>query len=252
MKLGDQLKELRVGILRDKSDLVAGDADSFWTDEQLLAYIEDGERRFARRVMCLRDGTTPRYTQIKLREGVRDYPLDPAVFAVMSARPVGAATDLVRTGHALVTAPREDTELSFDPAEVDAWQPGSPRGFWTDETDVYANDGVVTLSIAPLPDATTAGTVLQLRVVRVPCVEYKLDNLKRESEIPKDYQLDVLEWAAFRAKRHNDADIGSSPPAADHEAAFERAIANALRDMRARRGARTAIRFGGNGFTWSR
>lgn len=252
MNLGEQLDELRRVVLRDRSDQIAGDDDSMWTDESLLRYIGDAERRFARRVMCLRDGTTPKFTRVKLREGVKNYPLPEEVFAILSARHPDRDYDLQRTGHALVQARDLDMSLAFDPAESSTLAPGAPLGYHTDETAVFANQSVVTFTVFPVPDATAAGTELALRVVRVPCGPYTLKDLDRPSEIPLDYQLDVLEWAAYRAKRHNDADIGATPSAKDHAEAFENAIVRAQRDIRVRTRAAIGLRFGSNGFSWGR
>lgn len=252
MTLGDQLDELRGNILRDKSALVAGDDDRLWSDETLLRYIQDAERRFARETMILWDGTTAKYTQVKLRDGVRDYPLDPLVFAVVSARPSDRDYDLQRTGRTLVQSRELDTSIAFDPADSSTLTPGAPLGFYTDETMVYAQQHKVTFSVYPEPDATAAGTTINLRVVRLPCGGYTLNDLKRESEIPLDYQLDVLEWAAYRAKRGNDNDIGTTPNADSHRAVFDDAIERAKRDLRRRMHVATGIRYGRNGFAWGR
>lgn len=252
MTLGEQLAELRSAILRDRSDLIAGDSDSMWTDETLLRYIGDAERRFARQVMHLRDGTTPKFTRVKLREGVTNYPLPEEVFAILSARHPGRTYDLHRTGHALVQARDPDTSLTFDPSESTTLAPGAPLGYYTDETTVYATQSVVTFTVFPAPDADAAGTELSLRVIRAPCGPYTVKDLQRESEIPKDYQFDVLEWAAYRAKRNNDADIGDTPNADSHKDAFEAAIVLAKRDIRARTRVVTGVRYGGNGFSWGR
>lgn len=252
MKLGDQLTELRNNILRDRSDLVAGESDSRWDDDSLLRYIGEGERKFARETMCLRDGTTPKYTRLTLREGVKNYPLDVDIFALLSARPSDQDYDLQRTGRMLVQSQEQDSSLTFDPAEVSTIPPGRPLGVYTDETAVYAQQHRVTLSVYPTPSADETGLVLNLRVVRVPCSKYTTSDLDRESEIPPDYQLDVLEWAAYRAKRNNDADIGETPNADSHKAAFEEAIARCKRDMRRRMHVATGVRYGRNGFSWGR
>ena len=252
MNLGDQLHELRTNILRDRSDLVAGESDSAWTDDTLLRYIKDAERRFARETMCLRDGTTPKYTRLTLREGVKNYPLDAAIFAIVSARPEGRDYDLKRTGHALVQSRDIDTSLTWDPAEASTLTPGAPLGFHTDETIVFAQQHKVTFTVFPEPDADAAGTLINLRVIRVPCGGYTADDLDRESEIPEDYQLDVLEWAAYRAKRNNDGDVGQTPNADAHRAHFDDAIVRCKRDMRRRMHVATGLRYGQNGFSWGR
>lgn len=253
MNLGEQLSELRSNVLRDRSDLVAGDDDSRWSDETLLRYIKDAERRFARETMCLRDSTSPKYTRVVLRAGVQNYPLDDAVFAVVSARADGRSYDLQRTGHSLVQARSLNTTPTvFDPADTSTIPPGAPLGFYTDETLVYASRHRVTLSIYPLPDTAAANTLVNLRVIRVPCGGYALDDLGRESETPEDYQLDVLQWAAYRAKQNTDSDISSVPNADVHKGAFEEAIARCKRDMRRRMHVATGLQCGQNGWSWGR
>lgn len=252
MNLGDQLQELRVAMLRDRSDQIAGDSDQLWTDDQLLRYIKDAEHRFARKSMILKDSTTPRFCQLKLRAGVALYTLPREVFAVISARQAGHDYDLKRTGRTLVQSRDLDTSIGFDPSQASTLQPGAPLGFYTDETEVYASQNITSFSVFPTPDASSEGIVLNLRVVRVPGCGYTRNDLKRESELPEAYHLDVLDWAAYRAKRNNDADIGTTPAAADHRAAFEAAIEAAAKDARRQMHVATGLRFGMNGFTWGR
>lgn len=252
MNLGEQLRELRFNILRDRSDQIAGDADSLWTDETLLRYIREAERRFAREVMYLRDSTTPKFTQVLLKVGVQDYPLDKAVFAVVSARDSTKQYDLARTGHALVQMRSPQDTFIIDPTDTGFIPPGEPLGFYTDETLVYARQQRVTWSAYPIPDANTDGRLVNLRVVRIPDDCYDKDQLDRESETPDDYQLDVLEWAAFRALRHRDADAGDGANADQHQSAFLDAIKRAKIDLRRRMNTPMLLAFGLNGFRWTR
>ena len=253
MKLREQLDELRGNILRDRSDLIdASNADSLWSDETLLRYIRDGERRFARATLLLRDGVSPQYCNLTLRLGVRDYPLHELVIGVISARAEDQTTDLYRSGHALVMAPKSREVLDFDTISNDTASTGAPRAIYTDETLVYASRARVTASIYPLPAAADVGTVVTMRVVRVPKDTYSLSDLERESEIPDDYQLDVLEWAAYRAQRNNDGDGGSAIDADKHKAAFDEAVARATKETKRKMFAHTGLNYGQNGFTWER
>lgn len=253
MTLGEMLDELRGNILRDRSDIIAGDSDALWSDKTLLSYIRDGARRFAREVMYLRDGSVGGpYTTIKLKAGVRDYPLHKDVFAVLSARDSTKQYDLSRTGHALVQMRQPQDTFIIDPTDAGLIPPGEPLGFYTDETDVYAAQKRVTLSAYPIPDTDTDGRVVNLRVVRLPDDCFEPDQLDAYPEIPEDYQLDVLEWAAYRAQRNRDADIGDGANADAHRAAFEDAIKRAQRDVRVRNRAPMLLAFGLNGFNWTR
>lgn len=257
MNLGEQLSELRVNILRDRSDLIAGDTDSLWSDETLLLYIKDAERRFARQSLIMRDSTTPEVTRVRLKVGVQNYPLHASVLSVISASYTnlgGAPYDLQRSGHALIFQATPVESLMFDPLNPFASQipPGSPMAYFTDETLVFAKQNLVTFSVYPLPSAVEDTRIITLRTIRLPMGKYGKDCLSRESEIPEDYQLDVLEWAAYRAQRTWDGDAGAPTSAAQHKAAFDEAVAKATREAKRKMFANTTIRYGANGFTWTR
>lgn len=253
MNLGDQLKELRFNVLRDRSDLISGDTDSLWDDDTLLLYIGQSERRFARQTLLLRDGTSAEFCKLVLRLGIRDYPMRPEVLAVISARLTGQDLDMRRSGHALVqpVVPSE-VQLPIDPGYFTALPPGTPLAYYTDETLIYGGEGGVTVSIYPLPDASVAGQVVNLRVVRLPKGAYTTADLGEDSELPEDYQLDVLEWAAYLAQRGNDNDSGATTSSEAHKASFEAAVKAAIRETKRKMFAVTGVRYGGQGFAWTR
>lgn len=251
MILGDLLDELRANILRDVSDQIAGVSDQRWTDTALLRYIKDGERRFARQSLCLRDGTTPAITRVRLKTGVTTYPLHFSVIAVLSARWNTDQFDIQRSGHALVNQVTPAEIFSFDPSLGFNTQPGRPVAFYTDETTVFAGTGKVTLSVYPVPSALENDTTLYLRTIRNPTTEYTVDNLGVNSEIPEDYQLDCLEWAAHRALRHFDADAGAPIPSEQHKAAFEAAVLSARNELKRTMFANTTLRYGSNGWSYT-
>lgn len=257
MTLQEQLDELRYNVLRDRSDLIQGDSDSLWSDDTLVRYIGDAERRFARQSLILRDATTPEVTRVVLKSGVQTYPLHRSVLAAISARYLdtsGTPYDLQRTGHAIVVQSSPIENLIFDPADpyTASLPPGPPLAYFTDETLVYARQARVTLSVYPVPSPTEDGTVLNLRVIRLPMTRYALECLERESELPEDYQLDVLEWAAYRAQRTFDGDAGAPTSAEQHKAAFAEAVTAATREAKRKMYAGTQIAYGANGFTWTR
>lgn len=256
MTLAEQLDELRHSILRDNSDLIAGPDDQLWSDETLLRYIKDAELIFARRTLILRDGTTPQVTRVALAEGVQDYRLHKSVVAVLSARYSGGASpyDLQRSGRGLIMPATSNGAAQFDIFNpyIAPTTTGAPLAFYTDETTVFASAAITTLSIYPLPSATEAGQVLNLRVIRVPICGYTMNDLGRDSEIPEAYQLDVLEWAAYRAQRHFDGDAGAPTKSEAHKVAFEAAIDRALKDLRRQMFGRMPVQYGTNGFSWER
>lgn len=252
MNLGEQLQELRNNVLRDRSDIIAGDTDSLWSDETLLRYIKDAERRFARHTMLLRDSTTPEVVQIKLKTGVVTYPTHKSVISVLSARYDTNQQDIQRSGHAILSGAGAPEFLTFDPTSPYTVSPGAPLAYYTDETLVFARQGAVAVSVYPAPSATENNKTLHLRVIRLPTTDYDISCLDRESEIPEDYQLDVLEWAAHRAQRGFDADAGAPTSADAHKKAFDEAVEKAIREMKRKMFGNTGLRYGGNGFSWTR
>ena len=252
MKLCELLSELRDNVLRDSSDLIAGDADTLWSDETLLRYIKQGERKFARQVMCLRDATTALVTQVKLKTGVANYPLHPSVFGVVSARYNADNFDLMRSGHGIINQTPPPEFLYFDPTVAYTVSPGRPVAFYTDETLVYAQSSRVTLSVYPAPSATENGNIVHLRVLRVPLMAYDVDHLDACTEIPEDYELDPLQWAAHLATKNHDGDAGSSVRSDKYKQAYNEAVHEALRETKRRMFAGEGFRFGAGGFSYTR
>lgn len=252
MNLDEQLEELRNNMLRDNSDLVSGNADELWSDETLRRYIKDAERRFARRTLMIRDSTTPEVVQVRLRSGVKTYKLHASVIGVLSASYDTNTYDMQRSGHALVQQGIQPEFLSFDPTNPGSLPPGPPLAYYTDETLVFGRKHAVTMSFYPVPGTDQESKIVYMRVVRYPTSCYGADDLDKESEIPEDYQLDVLEWAAYLALRGFDADAGASTTADKHRAAFEDAIARGQMEMKRAIHANTGLAYGANGFSWIR
>lgn len=252
MNLADQLQELRFNILRDSSDIIAGDRDSLWSDDSLLRYIEDAERRFARRTLILRDSTSLEVVQLRLRNGVKTYPVHRSILSVISANYNGQPSDLQRSGHAMVVAAPPPEFLTFDPSAPTSLPPGDPIAYYTDETLVFAHEGRVTMSVFPVPGPDQDGKIITMRVARVPLTSYKRDDMERPSEIPTDYQLDVLEWAAYRAQRTFDADAGAPTSADQHKKAFDDAVDAATQEAKRKMFANLGFSYGRNGFSWTR
>lgn len=252
MNLADQLEELRFNILRDTSDIIAGDRDSLWSDETLIRYIGDAERRFTRRTLILRDGTTPEVIRFTLRNGVKTYPLHPSILSVISANYDGAQSDLLHSGHAMVVAAPPPTFMTFNPSARYTLPPGDPIAFYTDESLVFDMEGRVTMTMYPVPGPDQDGKIIQMRVARMPTTDYSINHLNRASEIPESYVLDVLEWAAYRAQRTFDADAGAPTSADAHKKAFDEAVDNAIQEAKRKMFQNIGYKYGRNGFSWVR
>jgi hypothetical protein len=248
MNLEAGLNELRGNVLRDDAEIASGPDDRLWSDETLVRYIDSAQNRWARRTLALRDASTPQVVEVTLTAGVSTYDLHGSILAVVSARYDTDAYDLRRVGHSLIAASRvADTEW-FDP-NVAAYPPGRPLAFATDETTSVDTPGGVTLRVWPAPTATEEGKIIHLRVARKPLVPLTLDDIEAEFEIPEEYQLDTLEWAAYLALRNSDVD-GHADAASKHENRFNDAVQEVLKDMRRKLFAPMGWQFGQNGFAW--
>lgn len=253
MRLGDLLDELRTGILHDVSAQVAGASDYLWSDKRLVRYINQAQRRFARRTLCIRDKNTPQCCQIKTIAGQDEYPLDPSVIAVMSVRMAGDKADLARAGHSVFDTYHMPDARFFDPAQFSNLPPGKPLAYATDETLVENDNGsmgVVSLRLYPVIATPYDKIVGTMRVCRTPLVHLSLDDLDASPEIPEDYHMDMLDWSAHLALRTLDLDMASPERAAEFKASFEDHVNQAKKEMRRKLFAPAQWAFGRAGWTW--
>lgn len=223
MTLEEMLEELREVILRDASDAVSADAEDFlWSDRALVRYINDGYQRFCERSQILEDATTPAVCQITLQEDVLSYPLHPSIISVASAVFEGKALRKVSTNESQGHLPEV---VGFSPALV-----ANYRG-----VSAYVPDyNVGTFYVLGKPTADQAGKIVNLRVTRLPVAPLTLDDVTVVPELPQQYHLDILEWAAFRALRNHDNDAENMAKASAHSTRFERAVEEAKRTHEAR------------------
>jgi hypothetical protein len=247
------LDELRHSILRDASALKSGPDDQFWSDESLIRYIEDAQRRFARLSLCLRDDTTVALTQVTLvGDGLTDtYTLHPSVLKVVSARHQDDTKDMANITHYNVNTQNSFTETF----EFASYPPqGKPTQFTTDEGMDSTQNNAIRMRFFGMPldlaGATQTGKTVFMRVIRTPMNPLSIATLDSVFEIPEDYHLDMLEWAAYRALRNLDIDGEDRTKAAAHKTRFEEAVAECKREMKSRMWQPLMWGFGSNGFTY--
>ena len=223
MNLDDLLSELRLNILNDRSDRVDGNSDYLWTDETLVRYINEAQRRFATRSLIIRDGTTPEVVEVTLRAGVTEYDLHEAVIAVISGKLDGEPRDLPRAGHSILNQSTLHND-GWDLALSASQSSGKPLAFSTDDQVVENDDSTfsrMSLRVFPAPSAQYDGVKLRLRVVRKPIEELRINNLQAVPEVPADHHLDMLDWAAYLALRIVDVDAGNPKRAQEFANSFE-------------------------------
>lgn len=254
MNLGEMLQLLREAILNDRTDRTAGTSDYLWTDATLVTFLNEAQRRFAQHGLVIRDGTTDEVTKITLVEGQSTYVLHESVLAVISAKMEAQDADLTRVGHAVLAAYRAPSETWTDPATFQGLPAGPTLAYSTDEGLQAVDSNSVTqiaLRVHPTPAADQDGLVLRLRVVRKPLEQFHVLNTSMCSEIPEDYHIDMLDWAAYLALRIVDDDAGAPKRAADFKATFEENVRQARLQVMAKLFAPMPWGFGRNGFSWS-
>ena len=255
MLLSELLEELRENILHDRSDRTAGDVDQLWSDATLVRYIDEAQRRFARKSLILRDGSTPEVTQVELVTGVNQYTLHPSILAVMSAKVVGDQADLARAGHSAFDTYRTPDALYFDTSSLSTMPPGKTKAYDTDETMGEDDDGALgatSLRVYPVPTAEENGDIVQLRVVRLPIARLSTTALSVTPELPEAHHLEMLDWAAYLALRIVDVDAGMPERAKEFRASFEDHVKNARDAMMRKVFTPLQWSFGRNGFSYER
>ena len=254
MNVGDLLSELREGILHDFSDRIAGSDDRLWPDDRLMRYMNEAQRRFARKSLVLRDATTPDVVQVQLVAGQTTYTLHKSVLAVLTATYGTDQSDLARTGRAVFGYQRTVSDLNlYDSAWPATPPPGKPMVFSTDETlgqDENGSMSVVTMRVFPAPRSDYLGPI-NLRVARLPLCDLSLDALDAYPELPEDHHLEMLDWAAYLALRVTDLDEEAPNRANEFRASFEDHVKRAKDEMMRKTFAPMGWAFGRRGFTWS-
>lgn len=232
MILRDLLAELRQNILRDVSDIVTAPSQDelLWTDEALIRYINDAEEKFAAGTLCLRDSKTAAITQITLVAGQAEYDLDRRLVSVYNAR-YGTSVRLGRSSFATLFGAKG--EITPSAAYYEPNSTGQPRLYYTDgDTN--------SIGFYPTPSAAEAGQTIRLWTSRRPLVPLSKNSLDASPEVPEEYHLDLLEWAAWRALRNHDADIGGDPAnisivmarANSHKSRFNEAVVECKRKVK--------------------
>lgn len=236
MKVRELLRILREDMLHDHSARVpdASDDDRLWSDATLVRYIDEAQRRFARRSLILRDATTPEATRLKLVAGQAHYKLHQSVLAVVSAKFANDVGDLTRAGHSMFSTAIAPDMRVFDPAYFSSLPDAKPIVYTTDEEIARDDDGFMvapTMRLYPTPSAAFDNAEVRLRVVRLPLDRLSPTLLDMEPEVPEDYQIDMLDWAAYLALRIVDLDQEAPARAEKFAASFEAHVKAARQEL---------------------
>jgi hypothetical protein len=247
------LDYLRTNILNDRSNRTEeSDDDYLWTDETLVTNINEAHRRFARRSFIIRDSTTTEVVDVTLEEGVNEYTLHPAILHVITAKVEDATMDLLRLGHVSLGLFVNPNIIAYSPA-YESLSPGAPIAYTTDETLGEDDDGTisaVTMRVFPTPRAEDEGTIIKLRVVRMPLDDLTTTNLSAIPEVPRDHHLEMLDWAAHLSLRIADQDAGNQKLADKYAGSFEAHVQEAKKLVLRKLYAPRPWGLGRGGFSW--
>jgi len=260
MTVGDLLDELARNVLRDRSNLISGPDDNLWSDETLVRYMNEAQYRFARRSLALRvdSDDEPDVCEFALVADQQVYVLHPKVAAVISAKYDTDSQDLTCISHQTLSG---TWAQGSDGGWIDtAWSqnaatqaPGRPQGYWVDESvQVSDQQTKVKMKLDRIPTASEAGLKIRMRIARMPLNDLTVDNLDASPEIPSQYQIDMLEWAAYLALRGHDVDTELRSKGEDHKKRFEEVLKEVRNEQIRKMFAPVGWGFGRGGFSWAR
>lgn len=192
------VQHTRFAILRD------GAAPSLWTDAEIIQYLAEAERIFARKTHCLVEDSGSR-AQLQTSSGVKAYALDPSVVHVYEV------TD--DTGRPLRDSSRAQMPKVF--------APGKPRAYTTAR-------GSHKITFAPAPDDEYTYEMLVAVLPEVSLVDKYDDD---EPDIDEDYHYHLCQYAAYKALLNNDPEGSNTVAAAEFFATWQQALREAKRDV---------------------
>ncbi|MCK9519450.1 MAG: hypothetical protein M0R74_10585 [Dehalococcoidia bacterium] len=169
-----------------------GSTFAAWSDTRLLGYLAEGQDKFCEETGFFIDKTN--YSVI-LETGTRIYTIPDRIIQILEVWDGTRKLEKLLTGEVF-----DGTIAAGDPAK------------WT--TDQETAD--IEFDRAPTSDED--GDTFTLRVWRYS--RYALDVAGKEPEIPSRFHRACIEWAAYKALNHHDAETQDPVKAKDHKDAF--------------------------------
>lgn len=209
-------------FLDNKSALVEGDADSLWSDDLITRHLNEAQKILCRRAWVIIDEGHPTAGRIVLKTDTPVYALHKSVLRVYWARPDDQENPLTRhTETALMGATPITGEL-YD-LNSTTGETGRPLGFSTDA-------GTRRMRIFRTPSATENGLIVTLKVARLPVTYLTLDDTAAEPEVPDDYHLALIDYAAGRCLLQPNIDSQSKADGRELLSMFDEVVREARRD----------------------
>ena len=213
--------------LDNNSDLVDGDPDELWSDESLVRHLNQAMRILCRRAWVIREyGTSPAGV-LTLRTGISLYSVHESILKVFDFTPSTASSPLGRT---------DDIELRSDtPSNVfNAYEVGEAAILASTETGasraIATDAGTRMLRVYPTPTATENGVQVALKIARLPITFLSVDSLDAEPETPRDYDMDLCDYAIGKSLMRPNIDTQLKVDGRALLAEFDSVVREARRD----------------------
>lgn len=182
-----------------RADLDDQEAPYFWSDEDIVRYLNDAVNEAAERALLIEDSTTAECCEITLVPGTGAYPLHASVIAVKRATFNGRKLDF--------------TSIEAEDENGASWEAQTgpqPRKY-------IVNGNASEIRI--LPEPTAIGTV-RLTVFRTPLEPLSADNDAGVPELKVIYHERLKHWIYRCAYLKPDAETHDPNAAARHESEF--------------------------------
>jgi hypothetical protein len=181
-------------------------APHFWSDEDIIGYLNEAVQEACERAKLLEDRTTPAVCSITLEPGKSTYPLHPSVLEIKR---------LTLRGRPLHETSVEELDCTHP-----AWETrqGVPRQFLLEQAN---GRGMPQLRLVPTP---VEAETIALTVVRGALKPLNADDCRGQPEIHERYHLRLLDWILHRAYLRQDAEVFNETKAAVSLGLFEQAF----------------------------
>lgn len=230
MRVEDFITKFRATVRDDARELGGAQDDKFWTDDEIVGYLNEAVQEACERAKLIEDRLTPQACTVQLQPGVSTYDLHHSVLEVKR---------LAMRGRPLDQSSVEELDHTYP-----GWEQrnGVPRHWIFEPANVQ---GAPKLRIVPTP---AHADVLALTVYRGPLKPLDPCNPRGQPEIHDRFHLRLMDWMLHRAYLKQDADTFDPAKAATSLALFaqafgERPDANVQRKQRDRRPPRVRFRW---------
>ena len=173
-----------------------------WSDEEVLAAVNTGEREVARRTYDIRDSSTSAICTVTIEEDVATYDLSTKVLYI------------------------ERMECSYDGYPLSkrtiAWLDEERKTWKVDEGMPDFVEGRTSFTVTPIPTDEHAGYYFYLTVVRLPLLDLSESNAT--PEVHEKFYEDIEDYACYKLKMKRDADTFDPEGAMGFYALFEKSV----------------------------